>query len=105
MMKYDSYSSGVGDRGHRPVRRVVARADVRPAGVGHRSGRPAGRTGAGPRATGGGPHPDLPSSQHEGALSREERSAAVLFMFDPRRQVILLLGGDKSGEWSAWYER
>jgi hypothetical protein len=29
----------------------------------------------------------------------------VLFMFDPRRQVILLLGGDKSGEWNAWYER
>lgn len=28
----------------------------------------------------------------------------VLFMFDPRRQVIFLLGGDKSGEWSAWYE-
>jgi hypothetical protein len=23
----------------------------------------------------------------------------VLFMFDPRRQVILLLGGDKSGDW------
>ena len=28
----------------------------------------------------------------------------VLFMFDPRRQVILLLGGDKSGQWDAWYE-
>ena len=28
----------------------------------------------------------------------------VLFMFDPRRQVILLLGGDKSGEWSEWYD-
>ena len=28
----------------------------------------------------------------------------VLFIFDPRRQVILLLGGDKSGEWNAWYE-
>jgi|SRR5581483_5870379 len=27
----------------------------------------------------------------------------VLFMFDPRRQVILLLGGDKTGEWDAWY--
>ena len=27
----------------------------------------------------------------------------VLFMFDPRRQAILLLGGDKSGEWAAWY--
>ncbi|MGQ0745072.1 MAG: type II toxin-antitoxin system RelE/ParE family toxin [Acidimicrobiales bacterium] len=28
----------------------------------------------------------------------------VLLMFDPRRQVILLLGGDKSGAWNAWYE-
>ncbi len=28
----------------------------------------------------------------------------VLFMFDPRRQVILLVGGDKSGDWNAWYE-
>lgn len=34
---------------------------------------------------------------HGGALR-------VLLMFDPRRQVILLLGGDKSGEWNAWYE-
>ena len=28
----------------------------------------------------------------------------VLFMFDPRRQVILLLGGDKTGRWSDWYD-
>ena len=28
----------------------------------------------------------------------------VLFMFDPRRQVILLLGGDKSGAWNDWYD-
>lgn len=28
----------------------------------------------------------------------------VLFMFDLRRQVILLLGGDKSGAWNDWYE-
>lgn len=28
----------------------------------------------------------------------------VLFMFDPRRQVILLRGGDKSGAWNACYE-
>lgn len=28
----------------------------------------------------------------------------VLFMFDPRRQVILLLGGDKTGNWEGWYE-
>lgn len=29
----------------------------------------------------------------------------VLFSFDPRRQAILLLGGDKAGEWNDWYER
>ena len=28
----------------------------------------------------------------------------VLFIFDPRRHMILLLGGDKSGRWSAWYD-
>jgi hypothetical protein len=27
----------------------------------------------------------------------------VLFCFDPRRVPILLLGGDKSGRWEAWY--
>jgi hypothetical protein len=29
----------------------------------------------------------------------------VLFAFDPRRAAILLIGGDKSGEWSEWYDR
>lgn len=28
----------------------------------------------------------------------------VLFMFDSRRQVILLLGGDKTDAWAEWYE-
>ncbi len=27
----------------------------------------------------------------------------VPFMFDPRRQVILLVGGNKSGAWEQWY--
>ena len=27
----------------------------------------------------------------------------ILFAFDPRRAAILLLGGDKSNRWSAWY--
>ena len=27
----------------------------------------------------------------------------VLFAFDPRRIAILLLGGDKTGEWKEWY--
>lgn len=34
----------------------------------------------------------------------KEGALRVLFMFDPRRQVILLVGGDKSGAWNDWYE-
>ena len=29
----------------------------------------------------------------------------VLCAFDPRRAAILLIGGDKSREWSRWYDR
>src|SRR5437588_3491211 len=28
----------------------------------------------------------------------------VLFAFDPRRVAILLLGGDKTGQWERWYQ-
>lgn len=29
----------------------------------------------------------------------------ILFAFDPRRTALLLIGGDKAREWSAWYAR
>lgn len=29
----------------------------------------------------------------------------ALFAFDPKRCAIVLLGGDKTGDWSGWYER
>ena len=29
----------------------------------------------------------------------------VLFVFDPWRSAILLIAGDKAGQWKAWYER
>lgn len=29
----------------------------------------------------------------------------MLFAFDPRRTAIMLVAGDKSGEWSRWYAR
>ena len=29
----------------------------------------------------------------------------VLFVFDPRRTVVLLASGEKSGQWSKWYSR
>jgi hypothetical protein len=28
----------------------------------------------------------------------------VIFAFDPRRTAILLIGGDKTGQWESWYE-
>jgi len=28
----------------------------------------------------------------------------VLFVFDPRRAAILLLGGDKTDRWREWYD-
>ena len=38
-----------------------------------------------------------------GSTGRTE--VRVLFAFDRQRQAILLLGGDKSGDWSGWYEK
>jgi hypothetical protein len=29
----------------------------------------------------------------------------LIFVFDPRRQVILLVAGDKAGKWRAWYDQ
>jgi hypothetical protein len=28
----------------------------------------------------------------------------VMFAFDPRRTAILLIGGDKTGQWESWYD-
>ena len=29
----------------------------------------------------------------------------ILFVFDPARRAILLVAGDKSGDWSGWYRK
>ncbi len=29
----------------------------------------------------------------------------ALFAFDPRRRAVVLVGGDKTGDWSGWYKR
>lgn len=29
----------------------------------------------------------------------------ALFVFDPKRRAIVLVGGDKTDDWSGWYER
>jgi len=35
--------------------------------------------------------------------TRPGKNIRILFCFDPRRQAILLIGGDKQGQWSGWY--
>ncbi|CAM3508774.1 type II toxin-antitoxin system RelE/ParE family toxin [Occultella aeris] len=32
-------------------------------------------------------------------------SIRILFIFDPNRNAVLLVAGDKTGNWSGWYER
>jgi hypothetical protein len=38
-----------------------------------------------------------------GSAGRSE--VRILFAFDPRRQAVLLEGGNKAGQWSEWYKR
>lgn len=48
----------------------------------------------------------ITGSRHQNMKElRVSKSGAlrVLFAFDPRRMAILLVGGDKSGRWRAWY--
>ena len=37
--------------------------------------------------------------------SSEAEALRILFYFDPRRQALLLVGGDKAGNWHGWYEQ
>lgn len=38
-----------------------------------------------------------------GSAGRSE--LRILFAFDPQRQAILLIAGDKAGNWQRWYRR
>ena len=49
----------------------------------------------------------LKGSRHPNMKELRPRGGAlrVLFAFDPRRMAILLIGGNKTGDWKSWYER
>jgi hypothetical protein len=36
-------------------------------------------------------------------VSTRGEALRVLFVFDPRRVAVLLLGGSKTGSWNRWY--
>lgn len=37
--------------------------------------------------------------------SRGRSEVRILFAFDPRRRAILLVAGDKAGNWRRWYTK
>lgn len=45
------------------------------------------------------------SRHHNMKELRLEGSIRALFAFDPKRQAVILVGGDKRGDWTGWYER
>ena len=45
----------------------------------------------------------ITSSRHSNMKELRAGTTRTLFAFDPRRNAILLLGGDKSGRWNDWY--
>ncbi len=53
------------------------------------------------------PRPPLPAYQPErtaaGSAGRSE--IRILYIFDPKRNTVLLVAGDKAGKWEAWYRQ
>ena len=45
----------------------------------------------------------IKTSKHHNMKELRAGSIRVLFIFDPRSTAVLLLGGDKRGDWSGWY--
>ena len=46
----------------------------------------------------------IKASRHQNMKELRTGSIRVLFIFDPKSNAVLLLGGDKRGDWTGWYE-
>ena len=47
--------------------------------------------------------PENPGSPRTGPGSRGRSEIRILLVFDPWRSAVLLVAGDKSGQWDKWY--
>lgn len=45
----------------------------------------------------------IEGSRHSNMKELRRGTLRVLFAFDPERQAVLLVGGDKRDRWKAWY--
>lgn len=48
-------------------------------------------------------HSVLPNLKELRPGSAGATEVRLLFVFDPERQAVILVGGDKAGNWSGWY--
>jgi hypothetical protein len=46
----------------------------------------------------------IKTSRHQNMKEVRTGTIRILFIFDPVSTAVLLLGGDKRGNWSGWYE-
>jgi hypothetical protein len=99
---------GLDCEGHRRVRRVVHGLDQTGPGLGDSGGASGGRAPRG-GADAGRPLVDrlkVTKIHHLKELrpgSRGRSEIRIIFAFDPTRSALLLLGGDKAGNWARWY--
>ena len=47
----------------------------------------------------------ITGSRHPNMKELRAGSMRALFVFDPLRRAIVLVGGDKRDDWTGWYER
>lgn len=47
----------------------------------------------------------ITGSRHPNMKELRVGTLRALFAFDPNRQAVILLGGDKRDDWTGWYER
>jgi DNA-binding XRE family transcriptional regulator len=72
---------------------------------GHGGDRPPGRNGSRSWQAAGRPDPWQPPAQPEGTSAWLGRAPEIrlLFVFDVEREAVILVAGDKAGQWNRWY--
>jgi hypothetical protein len=94
----------------KPARRIITTDDFQQWAAGltpERQARVAGAVAyiAAQGSTVGRPHVDTihGSRLHKLKEARVGRGTRMLFAFDSNRDLVMLVGGDKTGKWNGWY--
>ena len=45
----------------------------------------------------------IKGSRHHNMKELRVKSTRILFVFDPKQSAVLVVAGDKAGQWQAWY--